>query len=98
MYRDRKWAAVPLGLALATKQIAWFFTPFWVIAVFTERGWRAAARDLAIAAGILAVTNLPFIVHDAQGWTRGIVTPAVEPMFARGAGLIFLFTNGGLPL
>jgi hypothetical protein len=28
----------------------------------------------------------------------GIVTPLVEPMFARGAGLIFLFTNGGLPL
>jgi hypothetical protein len=28
----------------------------------------------------------------------GIATPIVEPMFARGAGLIFLFTNGGLPL
>lgn len=98
MYRDRKWAAVPLGMALATKQIAWFFAPFWFIAAVTEKGWRAAARDLAIAAGIFAVTNLPFIVHDAQAWMLGILTPAIEPMFARGAGLIFLFTNGGLPL
>jgi hypothetical protein len=98
MYRDRKWAAVPLGIALATKQIAWFFAPFWIIAVVTERGWRAAARDMAIAAGIFAVTNLPFIVHDPQAWIAGIVTPVVEPMFPRGAGLIFLFTNGGLPL
>ncbi|HEY8786832.1 MAG TPA: hypothetical protein VIN63_10185 [Candidatus Limnocylindria bacterium] len=98
MYRDRKWAAVPLGIAIATKQIAWFFAPFWVIAVITERGWRAAARDVAIAGGIFVATNLPFIVHDPQSWVAGIATPIVEPMFARGAGLIFLFTNGGLPL
>jgi uncharacterized membrane protein len=98
MYRDRTWAAIPLGIALATKQIAWFFAPFWIIAVITERGWRAAARDVGIAAGIFALTNLPFIVHDAQAWVLGILTPAIEPMFARGAGLIFLFTHGGLPL
>jgi len=98
MYRDRKWAGVPLGIAFATKQIAWFFAPFWIIAVVTERGWRAAARQLAIAAGVFTATNLPFIVHDPHAWVAGIVTPMVEPMFARGAGLIFLFTNGGLPL
>src|SRR4029078_12372787 len=43
MYRDRKWAAVPLGIAIATKQIAWFFAPLRIIAVLTERGWRRAA-------------------------------------------------------
>ena len=98
MYRDRKWAAVPFGLAIATKQIAWFFAPFWLIAVATERGWRAALRDLGIAAGVFAITNLPFILHDAESWTLGVLTPLVEPMFPRGSGLIFLFTNGGLPL
>src|SRR5438094_4136938 len=98
IWRDRRWAAVPFGIALATKQIAWFFAPFWIIAVGTERGWRAAARDAAIAAGVFALTNLPFMVHDPQAWLAGILTPLVEPMFARGAGLIFLSTNGGLPL
>ena len=47
---------------------------------------------------MFGVTNLPFIVHDPQAWIAGILTPVVEPMFARGAGLIFLFTNGGVPL
>jgi hypothetical protein len=98
MYRDRKWAAVPLGIALATKQIAWFFAPFWIIAVITERGWRAAARDTAIAGGIFAATNLPFVLHDSQAWIAGLLTPVLEPMFPRGAGLVFLSTNGGLPL
>jgi len=98
MYRDRKWAALPFGLAIATKQIAWFFIPFWLITVATERGWRAAGRDLGIATGLFAITNLPFIVHDAQAWILGILTPLVEPMFPRGSGLIFLFTNGDLPL
>jgi len=98
MYRDRKWAGVPLGIALGTKQIAWFFAPFWIIALVTERGWRRAARELAIAAAVFALTNLPFVVHDPQAWLAGIMTPVIEPMFARGAGLIFLFTNGGLPL
>ena len=98
MYREKKWAAIPFGLALATKQIAWFFAPFWSIGVITERGWRAAARDMAIAAGIFAATNVPFILHDGQAWIAGILTPLLEPMFPRGAGIIFLFTNGGLPL
>ncbi|TMG44048.1 MAG: DUF2029 domain-containing protein [Chloroflexi bacterium] len=98
LYRDRRWAAVPLGLAIATKQIAWFFVPFWLIAVATERGWRAAAGDLGIALAVFAITNLPFFVHDAQAWTLGILTPLVEPMFPRGSGLIFLFTNGAFPL
>src|SRR5207247_5090684 len=64
----------------------------------TERGWRAAAGDLGIAIAVVAITNLPFFVHDAQAWTLGILTPLVEPMFPRGSGLIFLFTNGALPL
>ncbi|OLC21438.1 MAG: hypothetical protein AUH33_01910 [Chloroflexi bacterium 13_1_40CM_68_21] len=98
LYRGRRWAAIPLGLALATKQIAWFFAPFWLIAVATERGWRAAARDVAIATGVFAITNLPFIVHDPRSLLVGILAPLIEPMFPRGAGIIFLFTNGQLPL
>jgi hypothetical protein len=53
---------------------------------------------VAIGAGILALTNLPFILYDARAWTLGILTPVLEPTFARGAGLVFLFTSGGLPM
>lgn len=98
IWRDRRWAAIPFGLAIATKQIAWFFAPFYLITVLATHGWRRALRDLAIAVGIFAVTNLPFVLADAQAWILGILTPVIEPMFPRGAGVIFLSTNGGWPL
>jgi uncharacterized membrane protein len=98
LWRERRWAAIPFGIAVAVKQIAWFFAPFYLIAVATERGWRAAARDAAIAAGIFAVTNAPFILHDARAWMLGVLTPLIEPMFPRGAGLVFLSTSAGVPL
>ena len=98
IWRDRPWAAIALGLAVATKQIAWFFVPYYVIAVVTERGWRAAGRDLLVSGAIFVAANAPFIVHDPSSWLLGIFTPLVEPMFPRGAALIFLSTNGGAPL
>src|SRR5207244_10761100 len=49
-------------------------------------------------AGIFVAANAPFIVHDPASWVLGLMTPLVEPMFPRGAGLIFLSTNGGAPL
>jgi hypothetical protein len=98
IWRDRPWAAVALGLAVATKQIAWFFVPYYAVAVLAERGRRAVVRDLAIAAGIFALANAPFIAHDPAAWALGVLTPLVEPMFPRGAGIVFLSTNGGLAL
>ena len=98
LWRDRGWAPIALGLAIATKQIAWFFVPYYLIAVVASGGWRRAARDLAIAAGVFAVANLPFVAWNAEAWVAGILTPLVEPMFPRGAGLVFLSTNAGLPL
>jgi hypothetical protein len=98
LWRDRRWAALAFGVAVATKQIAWFFAPFYLIAVVSAHGWRRGARDVAIAAGIFAATNLPFILRDAQAWILGILTPLLEPMFPRGAGIVFLSTNGGFPL
>jgi hypothetical protein len=98
LWRDRRWAAVAFGIAVATKQIAWFFAPFYLIAVVSAHGWRRGLRDVAIAAGIFVATNLPFIVRDTEAWVLGILTPVLEPMFPRGAGVVFLSTNGGLPL
>jgi hypothetical protein len=98
LWRERRWSALAYGVAAATKQLAWFFAPFYLIAVVTMHGWREAVRRSAIAAGVFLATNLPFIVWHPADWLQGIMTPLSEPMFARGAGIIFLGTNGGLPL
>src|SRR5919201_1919154 len=98
IWRDRVGGALAFGVACAIKQIAWFFAPFWLIAVGTIVGWRAAARQTLIAAAVFAVTNLPFIAWHPADWLAGVLTPVLAPMFPRGAGLVFLATNSGLPL
>ncbi len=96
--RDRVRGALAFGVASAIKQIAWFAAPFFLIAVIAKDGWRAAVRQSAIAAAVFIVTNLPFIAWHPSDWLAGVLTPIVEPMFPRGAGIVFLGTNGGFPL
>jgi len=98
LWRERRWTAVALGLACATKQLAWFFVPFYLLQVASRHGWREAARRAAVAGGVFAVTNLPFVLADPVAWAAGMATPLAEPMFPRGAGVVFLSTNGVLPL
>ncbi|MDO8506573.1 MAG: hypothetical protein Q7S41_03075 [Candidatus Limnocylindria bacterium] len=97
IWRDRLAAAVAFGLSAGVKQIAWFIAPFYFIAVIASSGWRAAAKQAVIAATIFVVTNAPFIAWHPSDWLAGVLTPVVEPMFARGAGIVFLGTNGGFP-
>lgn len=98
LWRERRWSAVALGIACAVKQLAWPFAAFYLIGVVAARGWREALRRAAAAAGVFALANAPFVLWDARAWWLGLITPVAEPMFARGAGLVFLSTNGVLPL
>jgi uncharacterized membrane protein len=98
LWRERRWSAVALGVACAVKQLAWPFALFYLLQVATRDGWREGARRAAIAAGVFALANGPFILWNAQAWWLGIVTPIAEPMFPRGTGLVFLSTTGALPL
>lgn len=98
LWRERRWSAVTFAVALAVKQLAWFFAPFYLIQVAAKQGWREAGVRLAIAGAIFVATNLPFVLWDARSWFLGVVGPVAEPMFPRGAGLVFLSTNGILPL
>ncbi|GAC1698452.1 MAG: hypothetical protein NVS9B6_08630 [Candidatus Limnocylindrales bacterium] len=98
IWRERRWSGLLLGLAVATKQIAWFFVPFYLIAVIARQGPRVAARQAAAIVGVFGVADLPFILHDGGAWLAGVLAPITAPSFPRGAGLIFLATNGVLPL
>jgi uncharacterized membrane protein len=98
LWRERRWSALAYGVAAATKQLAWFFAPFYLIAVVTMHGWREGLRRAGLAAAVFVATNLPFVVAHPGDWLDGVATPVSEPMFPRGAGIVFLGTNGGLPL
>src|SRR6266542_249493 len=98
LWRERRWSGLVYGIAVATKQLAWFFAPFFLIAVAARQGWRVALRRAAEAAAVFVLANTPFIVADPGSWLAGILAPVADPMFPRGAGLVFLATNGLAPL
>jgi hypothetical protein len=98
LWRERRWSGLLFGIACATKQIAWFFAPFFFIATATRQGWRVALRKSADTFAVFAIANLPFIVADPRAWIAGVTAPVADPMFPRGAGLIFLALNGLVPL
>jgi uncharacterized membrane protein len=91
-------SAILLGLALATKQLAWFSAPFLLILIWRERGWRAAIGRLAGAAALFAAINAPFFVNNPSAWLAGVLAPQLDPMFPLGNGLIRLSLSGLLPL
>ncbi|MGZ6392304.1 MAG: hypothetical protein ACXWQZ_23945, partial [Ktedonobacterales bacterium] len=97
-WRQPVLSTVFLGLAIAAKQLAWFFLPFYAIYIWRERGWREALTRLAGAGGVFAVINEPFILNDPRAWLAGVLAPQVDPMFPLGNGIVGLSVSGLLPL
>jgi uncharacterized membrane protein len=91
-------SVVLLGLAMATKQIAWFFLPFYAILIWRRQGWRQAVLRLSGAAAIFLIINGPFILASPGAWLSGILAPENGLMFPSGTGLIHLSVAGVLPL
>lgn len=98
LWRERGWSALAYGVAAATKQIAWFFAPFLFLQWLHALGLREALRRAGVATVMFLVFNAPWLLSDPAGWVAGVLTPVVEPMFPRGAGVVFLGTNGVGPL
>ncbi len=98
LWRERAWSAALYGAAAATKQIAWFFAPFLFLQWVRQHGLREALRRSALSAAVFLVLDLPLALPDPAAWLAGVLTPIAEPMFPRGAGLVFLATNGVGPL
>jgi hypothetical protein len=96
--RDQRWwSAIFLGLALATKQIAWYYAPLYAIMVLQQYGWKEVFSRLTIAGLLALAINLPFIIWDYHTWYAGIMAPISDPMFAMGVGIITLSTTHLLP-
>jgi hypothetical protein len=87
-----------LGLAIAAKQLAWFFLPFYAIFIWRERGWREALMRLAGAGALFALINLPFFMNNPHAWLAGVLAPENGAMFPSGTGLVRLSLAGLLPL
>lgn len=98
LMRERRWlSALFLGLALASKQIAWFFVPFYAILIWRQYGPREAGLRLMLAGGVALAINLPFIIWNPGAWLAGVLAPMADPMFPLGVGLVNLSSSHLLP-
>jgi len=99
LLRDRRWWSILcLGLALATKQPAWLFLPFYAILIWQHRGLKEAIGRLSMAGGIALAINLPFIVWNFHAWLAGVLAPVADPMYPSGVGVVALGLTPIFPL
>lgn len=95
----RSWpSALLMGVAVATRQDAWLFAPFYLILTGQLFSWRVAGLRLAIIGGVFYLINAPFFVVSPDSWLHGVLGPMTDPMFPLGGGIIALATSGASPL
>jgi hypothetical protein len=97
-WRSARLSGISLGLAIATKQLAWFAAPFYAVLVWRAGGWRELAKRLSITIPIFAVTNGPFLLAAPLAYVHSVAAPMTDPMFPMGSGIIALSLAGILPL
>ena len=87
-----------MGLAIGTKQLAWFFVPFYVILIARRFGYREAFKRTGIMGGVYLLLNGWFIVKSPGAYVSSIMGPMSDPMFPMGIGVISLFVSGVVPM
>jgi uncharacterized membrane protein len=99
LLRDaRWWSIIFLGLAFATKQLAWFFIPFYAILIWRDFNLRETIGRLSVAGCLALAINLPFIVWNPHAWLAGVLAPIADPMYPLGVGLVALSSTPLLPI
>src|SRR5713101_2196179 len=99
LLRERGWwSALFLGLALSSKQISWFFVPFYALMIWRLYNFKESIRRLSIAGIVALLINLPFILWNPHAWLAGVMAPVADPMYPMGVGLVALSSAPALPL
>lgn len=96
--RRSRTSAVLLGLAVVSRQPAWLIAPFVLAWTWRAAGRREALIRAAVAAGVAAVVQLPFLATAPAAVVAGLTAPALLPLEAWGIGPAKLGSDGVLPL
>ena len=99
IFVESRWLSpIAIGLAVASRQPAWFAAPFYVIAIWKRSGRGEALRRTAIVALAALLPNLPFIVDAPREFFDGISAPMLGALAPYGVGFVRLGIDGSLPL
>jgi hypothetical protein len=99
LWRKNLWvSAVCMGVAMATKQLAWFFLPFYIILIARQISWKKAAVGAGVVAAVFAAFNLPFIIMGPQLWVDSVLSMMKDALFPSGWGAITAVLQGWLDI
>jgi len=88
-------SAICMGVAVATKQVAWFFMPFYLILVLRTMGIKKVLSVLGLSAAVFLAFNAAFIISNPQLWLDSLMAPMLDDLFPLGVGVIS-FVSGGI--
>jgi hypothetical protein len=95
LWRRNLWAsAACMGIAVATKQVAWFFLPFYLILLVKQLPMKKALLGTGLVAGVFAAFNLPFIIAGPSLWFDSVVSMMRDSLFPSGWGAITMVLQG----
>jgi len=95
LWRRNLWvSAVCMGIAVATKQIVWFFLPFYLILLARHLPWKKAALGTGLVVVVFAAFNLPFIMMGPSLWLDSMLSMMKDALFPSGWGIITLVLQG----
>jgi hypothetical protein len=99
LFVNSRWLSpIALGLAVASRQPAWFVVPFYVVAIWLRQGPRKALRRAVIVAVTALIPNLPFLVDAPEAFLDGITGPMLGAFAPYGVGFVRFGVDGALPL
>jgi len=83
-----------MGIAVATKQVAWFFIPFYLVLIWRMIDWKHATFALGVVGGVFLAFNIAFIIQDPAVWLNSIIAPMTDKFFPLGVGPLTLVIAG----
>jgi hypothetical protein len=87
-------SAIFMAIAVATRQTAWFFLPFYLIMLWQKSSIKTIGAAVGIIAGIFIAFNGYFFALDPKLWLESVTSPMTSQMFPLGVGVVTLVTSG----
>jgi hypothetical protein len=99
IFVESRWLSpIAVGLAMASRQPAWFAAPFYLLAIWKRSGRAEALRRAAIVAVVALAPNLPFMIDSPHAFFDGIGAPMLGALAPYGVGFVRLGLDGAFPL
>ena len=95
---SRLLSPIAVGLAIASRQPAWFAAPFYLLAIWKRDGPAEAARRAVMIVIVGLAPNLPFIIDNPIAFFDGVGAPMLGALAPYGVGFVRLGIDGAFPL